>query len=376
MKYDFLIVGTGLFGATCANILTEHGYKCLIIDKNDYIGGLCATERKNNIDIHRFGPHVFHTNKKEVWDFVNKFASFNSYKHQVIAKNGNEIYHLPFTLNTFYELFKLKTPSEVFNFLKKEHANYNIKQPENLEEQAVGGIGMVGYEKIIKNYSQKLWGKSCTELNINLIENLPIRLNWDVAYYADKYQGIPINGYTEMIDNMLSDVQGKLKTNFDASDPKWYRLAEKIIFTGPIDEFAHNIYDPLEWRTLEIETKNESVVTTNMMGTAVMNFTDTTDMLQAVEHKWFTPERIGDKEYDNNTYVSYIRAKEWKEGDIKFYPVNNKETEYKFLQYAAFIEQNFPDVTLGGRAGLYRPMSMSDTIKAAMNLCTMILEQK
>ena len=376
MKYDFLIVGTGLFGATCANILTEHGYKCLIIDKNDYIGGLCATERKNNIDIHKFGPHVFHTNKKEVWDFVNKFASFNNYKHQVIAKNGNEIYHLPFTLNTFYELFKLKTPSEVFNFLKKEHANYNIKQPENLEEQAVGGIGMVGYEKIIKNYSQKLWGKPCTELNINLIENLPIRLNWDVAYYADKYQGIPINGYTEMIDNMLSDVQGKLKTNFDASDPKWYRLAEKIIFTGPIDEFAHNIYDPLEWRTLEIETKNESVVTTNMMGTAVMNFTDTTDMLQAVEHKWFTPERIGDKEYDNNTYVSYIRAKEWKEGDIKFYPVNNKETEYKFLQYAAFIEQNFPDVILGGRAGLYRPMSMGDTIKAAMNLCTMILEQK
>ena len=373
-KYDFLVVGAGIFGATCARLLTELGWKCLIIDRDKSVGGMCQTERQHNIDVHLHGPHVFHTNNVEVWNFVNRFSEFNHYKHIVLTLSDDKLYHMPFSMNTFNELYGLKYPADVRKQLLEEIKEYKVTQPTNLEEQCLAVIGSRGYEKLIKGYSEKLWGRPCSEININVMMNMPIRFTWDTSYFETPYQGIPVEGYTKLIDNIIGDkIDGMLGKTYSATDTKWNNLADLIIYTGPVDMFCNYIYGPLDWRTLMFQTQDQSMLGNNLIGNSVIHIADkSNEVLQVVEHKWFTPERLGDKEFTQHTIVSNIFASEWSPDKYPMYPVNNAKSEELYKKYVEFIKHNFPNVILGGRAGLYRPMSMSDSILNAMSIAANI----
>lgn len=370
-KYDFLIVGAGLFGATCARLLTDKGYKCLVMDRHEKVGGFAATEKYKNIDIHLYGPHVFHTDSDVVWNFVTKYGKFNRYTHQPLAMSGDKLYHLPINMNTMYELFGTQFPSEAYKKIKKETANYHIEKPENLEEQGINNYGFTIFNKLIKGYTEKLWGKPCGELNTDILSNLLLTYTWNNNYYDTKYQGVPEEGYTKLVENILGDdVDVLLKKDFLSDRDVYMNLGQIIIYSGPIDEFCNYIYGPLEWRTLKFEIKDESASTNNMLGTSVINLTDKeNNMLQMVEHKWFTPERINDETFANNTVVSYVYPDKWDPDKEGLYPVNNIKSEDLYLKYKHFTENNFPNVLFGGRSGIYRPLSMDQTIEIAIGLC-------
>ena len=374
-KYDFLIVGAGLFGATCARLLTDKGYKCLIIEKRAIVGGNCATERKNDIDIHLYGPHVFHTDDEEVWNFVNKYSKFIDYKHEVLSYSDGKLYHLPINMNTFNEILGTNSPMEAVKKVNDEISRFNVEISTNLEELAINSCGFSVYNKLIKPYSEKLWGVECTKINPMTLAKFPIRFIYDNSYFNEKYQGIPEDGYTKLVENIIGeDIDILLKTDYLQGREKYDKLASYVIFCGPIDKFCNYIYGPLKWRSLRFEFSDESNRGNNIYGTPVINIPDSNDdMIRITEHKWFTKDRVNTSDdFNSHTYISYEYPENWTPEKECFYPINDGESENILDKYISFTKENFPNFVFGGRQGTYRALSMDETIRLALNLCNIL----
>ena len=359
--YDYLIVGSGLYGSICAYELSKIGYKVLVIDKREHIGGNIYTENIEGINVHKYGAHIFHTSNKMVWDYINQFAEFNNYINSPVARYKNEIYNLPFNMNTFSKIWNdVFTPAEAMRKIDEEKKKYYVEEPKNLEEQAINLVGPTIYEKLVKGYTAKQWGRKCNELPAFIIKRLPVRFTYDNNYFNDRYQGIPIGGYTKIIEKMLSGIEVKLNSNY-FSDRKYYEsISKNIIYTGPIDEFFDYKYGELEYRSVYFETIVLDEV--NHQGNAVVNYTDyETPYTRIIEHKHFefdtkTPKTVISKEY----------SKTWKLGDEPYYPVNDEKNNALYNKYKEeALKLN--NVYFGGRLGQYKYYDMDKVILEALN---------
>lgn len=370
MKYDYLIVGAGLFGATFAYLATKAGKRCLVIDKRSHAGGNVYCENVEGINVHKYGAHIFHTSDKEVWDFVNGIVPFNRYTNSPVAlAPDGRLYNLPFNMNTFYQMWGVKTPAEAQTKLDEQRAeaiermrNAGVTEPRNLEEQALSLIGKDVYELLIKHYTEKQWGRHCTELPAFIIRRLPVRLTFDNNYFNDLYQGIPIGGYNNLIDGLLKGSNVKLSTDFNDIKDSWRDIADKLVYTGPIDEFFDFKFGRLDWRTVRFET--ELMDTPNYQGNAVINYTDgITPWTRIIEHKHF--EAFGNAVYDNpKTVISREYSTEFKPGMEPYYPVNDDRNNSIAEQYRNLAASE-KDVLFGGRLADYRYYDMAPVIAKA-----------
>ncbi len=359
MKYDFLIVGAGLFGSVCARELTEKGFKCLVIEKRPVVAGNIYTEKREGIDIHIYGAHIFHTSNKKVWDYVSRFAEFNHYINSPVANYNGELYNLPFNMNTFHQMWGINTPDEAKAIIEEQKKEIT-SEPKNLEEQAISLVGRDIYEKLIKAYTEKQWGRKCDELPAFIIKRLPVRWTYDNNYFNDRYQGIPVEGYTEMIKRMLDGIDVMINTDYLADRDKFDSMAERVIFTGAIDEFYDFKFGGLEWRSLRFES--ETLDTDNYQGVAVMNFTDSeTPYTRIIEHKHFTFGK------QDKTVITKEYSITWEPGDDPYYPVNNESNEKLFNKYKE-LSASEKKVFFGGRLGNYKYYDMDKDIEAAFDL--------
>ena len=368
MKYDYLIVGSGLFGATFAHLAHRQGKKCMVIDKRPHLGGNVYTENIEGINVHKYGAHIFHTSNKEVWKFVNSIVEFNRYTNSPIANYKGTLYNLPFNMNTFYQMWGVVTPEqasrkieeqkqEVITAMKKR----GIAEPRNLEEQALLLVGKDIYERLIKGYTEKQWGRKCTELPAFIIKRLPVRLVFDNNYFNDLYQGIPIGGYNKLIDGLLQGVECRTDCDFFANRDYWKSFAEKIVFTGQIDEYFSYQFGKLDYRTVRFE--EDILETPNYQGNAVVNYTDAeVPYTRIIEHKHF--DCFGLDVYRNaKTVISKEFSAEWEEDMEPYYPVNDSRNSELYLQYKALAEQE-DGVIFGGRLAEYKYYDMAPTIEA------------
>ena len=361
MKYDYLIVGSGLYGAICAHELKKAGKKVLVIDKRNHIGGNVYTENVEGINVHKYGAHIFHTSNKEVWEYINKFAEFNNYINAPVARYKNEIYNLPFNMNTFSKLWSdVFTPDEAKARIEEEKAKYHIENPKNLEEQAINLVGTTIYEKLIKGYTAKQWGKACTELPPFIIKRLPVRFIYDNNYFNDRYQGIPMGGYTKIIEKMLDGVEVKLNYDYFEHKKELEGAATSVIYTGPIDQYFDYKFGALEYRSVRFE--NEVLDTPNFQGNAVVNYTEyEVPYTRIIEHKHFefdttSPKTIISKEYSST----------WKIGDEPFYPVNDEKNSALYQRYKEEADK-LNNVYFGGRLGQYKYYDMDKVVAEALN---------
>ena len=358
-NYDFLIVGAGLYGAVFAHEAKKRGKQCLIIDKRDHIAGNIYTENIEGINIHKYGAHIFHTNNKVVWDYVNNFAEFNRYTNSPVANYYGEIYNLPFNMNTFNKMWGVITPDEAREEIKKQCTHNYSENPKNLEEQAINLVGKDIYEKLIKGYTEKQWGRACSELPAFIIKRLPVRFTYDNNYFNDMYQGIPIGGYTAMVEKMIDGIEVELNTDYLKDKNKWNSIAKKVIYTGPIDAYFNYSLGVLQYRSVYFESDILDIE--NFQGNAVVNYTDKeTPYTRIIEHKHF--------EFGNQpkTIISREYSTEWKLGDEPYYPINdtkNNELYNKYKELSKF-EKN---VIFGGRLGEYKYYDMDKVIEAALN---------
>ena len=374
-KYDFLIIGAGLFGATCARLLTDKGYKCLIMEKRKFVGGNCATERRHDIDIHLYGPHIFHTNDEEVWSFVNQYGNFLPYRHNVLSYSDGKFYHLPINMNTFNEVLGTRFPKDAMKKVDEEVSKFNVEVSTNLEELAINRCGYTVYNKLIKGYSEKLWGSECTKINPMTLSKFPVRFIYDNDYFDDKYQGIPEEGYTKLVENIIGDdIDILLNTDYLENRDKYSKLANYCIYSGPIDKFCNYIYGNLKWRSLRFEIADESDRGNNLYGIPVINLPDKEkQLLRITEHKWFTKERVETSDdFNSYTYVTYEYPLDWTPDKECYYPINDQESEAILDKYIKFTTDNFPTFVFGGRQGTYRPLSMAETIRLALNICNLL----
>ncbi len=360
MEYDYLIVGAGLFGSIFAHEMTKKGKKCLVIERRDHIGGNVYTELEENINVHKYGAHIFHTNNKEVWEYINQFADFNRYTNSPVANYKGELYNLPFNMNTFYQMWGVKTPDEAKAKIDEQKAESKIENPQNLEEQAISLIGKDIYEKLVKGYTEKQWGRKCDELPSFIIKRLPVRYTFDNNYFNDLYQGIPIGGYTKIIEKMLDGIEVRLNTDFFDDKEKWLNIADKIIFTGMIDQYYDYCYGELEYRGLNFEF--ETLDMENYQGNAVINYTDAeTPFTRIIEHKHFessdSPKTIITREY----------PKTWKKGEEAYYPLNDEKNSELFKKYQELAKKE-DNVIFGGRLGMYQYYDMWQVIDEALKL--------
>lgn len=357
--YDYLVVGAGLYGAVFAYEAKKRGKEVLVIDRRDHKGGNIYCEDVNGINVHKYGAHIFHTSNKKVWEYVNRFAEFNRYTNSPVANYKGELYNLPFNMNTFNKMWGVITPQEAAAKIEEQRKEAGITEPKNLEEQAISLVGKDIYEKLIKGYTQKQWGRKCTELPSFIIKRLPVRLTFDNNYFNDLYQGIPMGGYNVIIDKMLDGIEVELGTDYLANKDKYENIADKIIFTGPIDEFYDYCFGPLEYRSVRFETEEFPVE--NYQGNAVINYTDEeTPYTRIIEHKHFEfgtqPTTVISKEY----------SAEWKVGDEPYYPVNNDKNAALYQKYLdKSKEEN--KVIFGGRLGEYKYYDMDKVIESALN---------
>lgn len=361
MKYDYLIVGSGLFGACVANRLKNMGKKVLVIEKRNHIGGNVYTENIEGINVHKYGAHIFHTDYKDVWDYVNSFVEFNRYTNSPIARIGNEIYNMPFNMNTFSKIWSdVITPEDALRHIEEERREMEGKEITNLEEQAISLVGRTIYEKLVKGYTEKQWNRKCVDLPASIIKRLPVRFIYDNNYFNDAYQGIPIGGYTLLIDRMLDGVEVKLNTNFFDNKLEYMNMAEKVIYTGPIDEFYNYSLGHLEYRSLKFDTKIFD--TDNYQGNSVVNYTGTeVPYTRVIEHKHFE-FNVGPK-----TVVTFEYPSDMSEGLEPFYPINDEKNNKMAQEYRnlASIEDK---VIFGGRMGEYKYYDMDDVLKKALDL--------
>ena len=361
--YDYILVGAGLFNAVLAYRLTRLRKSVLVIEKRNHIAGNCYTYEKDNIDVHQYGAHIFHTSNKEVWDFVNKFGEFNNFVNSPIANYKDEIYNLPFNMNTFNRLYGVITPEQAKDVIIKETKDCYKENPKNLEEQAINLVGKKMYEKLIKHYTEKQWGRKCTELPPEIIKRLPLRFTYDNNYFNDKYQGIPVDGYTALIGKMFT-AEGKSKCDFYYCEDflnnksKWESIADKIYYSGCIDEYYDYCYGPLEYRSVRFETVEYDKE--NYQGNAVVNYTSNEEpFTRIIEHKWFN-NKGSDK-----TIVSREYSSEWKKGEVPYYPVNNDKNNALYQKYKDIKNDK---VEFVGRLGEYKYYDMDDTIEKALKL--------
>ena len=367
--YDYLIVGSGLFGATFAYRAKQAGKKCLVIDQRPQLGGNVFCEDREGIHVHTYGAHIFHTANKEVWDFVNALVPFNRYTNCPVANYKGELYNLPFNMNTFYQMWGVHTPEEAQEKINEQRAEVaamlNGREPANLEEQALMLVGRDIYEKLIKSYTEKQWGRPCTELPAFIIRRLPLRFIFDNNYFNDPYQGIPIGGYNVLIERLLDGIETRVNCDFFAHREELEALADKIIYTGPIDAFYGYRFGKLQYRTVRFET--ETLDTPNYQGNAVINYTDReTPYTRIIEHKHF--ESFGQAVYDNpKTVISREYSTEWQPGMEPYYPVNDDRNAALYAQYKELADKE-PKVRFGGRLAEYKYYDMAPTIEQALRL--------
>lgn len=371
-KYDYLIVGSGLFGATFAYRANKAGKKCLVIDKRDHKGGNVYCENIEGINVHKYGAHIFHTSSNEVWNFVNSIVEFNRYTNSPVANYKGKLYNLPFNMNTFYQMWGVITPQQAKEIIEKQKAyavetmlKLGIKEPRNLEEQAISLIGTDIYETLIKGYTEKQWGRKCTELPAFIIKRLPVRFVYDNNYFNDKYQGIPIGGYNKLIDGLLNGVEVRTGIDFFENRSYWESIAEKIVFTGKIDEFYDYQFGKLDYRTVRFEEEIHNC--SNFQGNAVVNYTEKEiPYTRIIEHKHF--EMFG-LEVDQcpNTVISKEYSTEWKDGMEPYYPVNDERNNSLYLQYKELAD-NEANVIFGGRLAEYKYYDMAPIIDKVLNL--------
>ena len=357
-KFDFLIVGAGLYGAVFAYEAKKRRKTCLIIDKRDHIAGNIYTENIEDINVHKYGAHIFHTNNKDVWDYVNNFVEFNRYTNSPVANYCGEIYNLPFNMNTFNKMWGVITPDEARKKIKKQCIDNYIENPKNLEEQAINLVGKDIYEKLIKGYTEKQWGRPCSELPAFIIKRLPVRFTYDNNYFNDMYQGIPIKGYTTMIEKMIDGIEVELNTDYLKNKNKWDSIADKVVYTGAIDAYFDYSLGVLQYRSIYFES--EIIDIENFQGNAVVNYTDKeTPYTRIIEHKHF--------EFGNQpkTIISREYSKEWKIGDEPYYPINDIKNNELYNKYKELSKAE-KNVIFGGRLGEYKYYDMDKVIEAAL----------
>ena len=370
MKYDYLIVGSGLFGATFAYLAKQKGKRCLVIDKRSHLGGNVYCDNIEGINVHRYGAHIFHTSNKQVWDFVNSIVEFNRYTNSPVANYKGRLYNLPFNMNTFYQMWGVTTPEEAMAKIEEQKSEAvakmkadGVTEPRNLEEQAKTLIGTDIYERLIKGYTEKQWGRKCTELPAFIIKRLPVRLVFDNNYFNDKYQGIPVGGYNKLIYGLLNGIETRTGVDFLTMKDTWHDIAEKLVYTGAIDEYFDYCYGKLEYRTVRFET--EVLDTANYQGNAVVNYTEReVPYTRVIEHKHF--EMFGQDVYDcPRTVISKEYSTEWQQGMEPYYPVNDKRNNELADKYRERAK-NEKDVIFGGRLAEYKYYDMAPIVELAI----------
>ena len=361
MKYDYLVVGAGLYGAVFAYEAKKKGKTCLVIDKRDHIAGNIYCENVSGINVHKYGAHIFHTSDKKIWEYVNQFAEFNNYINSPVARYKNELYNLPFNMNTFSKMWNIATPQEAKDIIASQIADLNITEPKNLEEQALSLVGKDVYEKLIKGYTEKQWGRDCKDLPSFIIKRLPLRFIYDNNYFNYRYQGIPIGGYTKIVEKMLDGIEVRLNTNYLDNREEFDAMADKIVYTGMIDQFYDYKLGVLEYRSVRFET--EELPMENYQGNAVVNYTEReVPYTRIIEHKHF---EFGKQP---TTIISREYSSEWKKGDEPYYPVNNDKNNALYQQYKELADKEHK-VIFGGRLGGYKYYDMDKVIAAALEMC-------
>jgi UDP-galactopyranose mutase len=359
-EYDYLIVGAGLYGSTFAYKAHRNNRRCLVIDKRPHLGGNLHCESIEGINVHKYGPHIFHTSNKEVWNFVNSIVEFNHYINSPIANYKGKLYNLPFNMNTFCALWGIQTPEEAKSKIEEQRKEPNIVDPQNLEEQAISLVGKDIYEILIKGYTEKQWGRKCTELPAFIIKRLPLRFTFNNNYFNDMYQGIPIGGYNELINGLLSSIETKCNTDFFEDREYFGSIADKIVFTGKIDEFYNYRFGKLEYRTIRFET--EVLDCENFQGNAVINYTDKeVPYTRIIEHKHF---EFG---LQSKTVISREYSSEWKEGSEAMYPVNDAKNNFLYKQYKEIAEKE-SNIIFGGRLAEYKYYNMDEIVEKVIDL--------
>lgn len=371
VQYNYLIVGSGLFGATFAHLAKQKGKRCLVIDKRTHLGGNIYCENIEDINVHKYGAHIFHTSNKAIWDFVNSIVEFNRYTNSPVANYKGKLYNLPFNMNTFYQMWGVTTPEEAMAKIEEQKTEAiakmkadGVTEPRNLEEQAQILIGKDIYEKLIKGYTEKQWGRKCTELPAFIIKRLPVRLVFDNNYFNDKYQGIPIGGYNKLIEGLLDGTETRTDVDFSTMKGTWHDIADKLVYTGAIDEYFDYCYGKLEYRTVRFET--EILDTANYQGNAVVNYTEhEIPYTRIIEHKHF--EMFGQEVYNcPKTVISKEYSTEWQSGMEPYYPVNDKRNNELADKYREKA-QNENDVIFGGRLAEYKYYDMDKVIESALH---------
>lgn len=357
--YDYLIVGSGLYGAVFAHEMKKRGKRCLVIDKRPHIGGNVYGKEEEGIFVHQYGAHIFHTSDQEVWEYMNQFAEFNSYRNEPIAMYQGQVYHLPFNMNTFEKMWGVVTPQEAKEKIQQQIQQYAVKEPKNLEEQALSLVGKDIYETLIKGYTEKQWGRSCKQLPAFIIQRLPLRFTYDNNYFQDRYQGIPICGYSKIIEQLLQGIEVQLQMPYHKFKKQFGEVSNKIIYTGMIDEYFEYCFGKLEYRSLRFV--HEKYETENYQGNAVVNYTEkSVPYTRSIEHKHFVfgkqPITIVSKEY----------PLEWKDGEEPYYPINNEANNNRYRQYKELADQQ-DHIIFGGRLGSYRYYDMDQVVKEALN---------
>lgn len=370
-QYDYLIVGSGLFGATFAYLAKQKGKRCLVIDKRTHLGGNIYCEKIKDINVHKYGAHIFHTSNKDIWNFVNSIVEFNRYTNSPVANYKGKLYNLPFNMNTFYQMWGVTTPEEAMKKIEEQKTEAiakmkadGVTEPRNLEEQAQVLIGKDIYEKLIKGYTEKQWGRKCTDLPAFIIKRLPVRLVFDNNYFNDKYQGIPIGGYNKLIEGLLNGIETRTDVDFSTMKGTWHDIANKLVYTGAIDEYYDYCYGKLEYRTVKFET--EVLDTANYQGNAVVNYTEReVPYTRIIEHKHF--EMFGQEVYNcPKTVISKEYSTEWQSGMEPYYPVNDKRNNELANKYREKA-QNEKDVIFGGRLAEYKYYDMDKVIESALH---------
>lgn len=366
MKYDYLIVGAGLFGAVFAHEAVKAGKTVLVVDKRPHIAGNVYTEDVEGIHVHKYGAHIFHTNNRTVWNYVNQFAEFNRFTNSPVANYHGELYSLPFNMYTFNKMWGVVTPDEAAAKIEGQRKAAGITNPKNLEEQAISLVGTDIYEKLIKGYTEKQWGRPCTELPAFIIKRLPVRLTFDNNYFNALYQGIPVGGYTNMVANMLKGIAVKLNCDYLENKEELDKLADKVVYTGPIDAYFNYNLGPLEYRSVRFET--EVLDKPNFQGNAAVNYTDReTPWTRIIEHKWFEFGKDGQGNDLPKTVISREYSSEWKVGDEPYYPVNDEKNGILYKKYKALADKE-KKVIFGGRLGEYKYYDMDAVIDSALKL--------
>ena len=369
-EYDFIVVGAGLYGAIFAHEAKKAGKSVLVLDKRSHVGGNIFTENIEGINFHKYGAHIFHTNNKEVWEYLNNFCTFNRYTNSPVANYKGELYSLPFNMYTFNKMWGVVTPEEAMHFIKEQRKEIK-NEPQNLEEQAISLVGRDIYKKLIKGYTEKQWGRECKDLPPFIIKRLPVRYTFDNNYFNALYQGIPVGGYTKMVEKILDGVEVKLEEDYLKRRDFWDCRAKQIVYTGPIDAFFNYKYGTLEYRSVRFET--EILNMPNFQGNAVVNYTDReTPWTRIIEHKWF---EFGKNEEGNDiekTVISKEYSSEWKPGDEPYYPVNDEKNENLYLKYKDLADKE-AKIIFGGRLGEYKYYDMDATVNSALKKCKMVL---